>query len=103
MNHVGQHNLVEPLKLLPCFWGLSSIWMGWQLSTDGLINLGCSGQPIFIPQDDQDVDMGQASLLELNHPQLCRHHTEDLGLHDIIHQLVLLLLEDSCHQIWPIL
>ena len=84
MHHVGQHNLVEPLKLTSCCWSLICIWMGWQLSTDGLINFSCSGQSILLPKNDQDVDMGQSSLLELNHSQVCRYHTEDLASHDII-------------------
>ena len=55
--------------------------MWGQLGTDGLIDLCSRGHPVLLPQNDQDVDV------EL----------------DVIHQPFLLLLEDSCHQIWPVL
>ena len=103
MNHVGQHDPIQPFELLPCLFHLSSIRMWWQLSTDSCIDMGCHSQSIFLMKDYQNMNMEQASFLELYYPQIRRHHTKDFAFHYVIDELVLLHLEYSCYQIWLVL
>ena len=71
----------------------------WKLCEHYLVNIFPSG--VAIAHDEEEMTMRKTSLLELDGVDVSNHFAQYTTL-DILQELLLLYLENSCCQIWTI-
>ena len=103
MDHVVDNYLLKICSCLLFSFIVCIIWTWGKLSCDNSIHKVRSDQPIVVSKDVEGVEVWQTSFLKLNSGDVGHHFTQKLAIDDVIHHLVLLQLEDSGHQVRPIL
>lgn len=89
MNHAGLDQVVQLQVLL---------WI-WNLGRDELVNVISCPEFVLSSQDDQDVTVWQACLLELDDMHMSHRHTKNVAVLDVTEEFCEVEVEDPRHQV----
>ena len=78
MNHTVHDNVLQPLPLFLLFGVIGIIWAWWQLRGDNAVHKLWSHVSIMVSQNDEDVTVWKASLLEFNDIHVCHSFPQQL-------------------------
>ena len=104
VDHVVDYQLLQlPSGLFPLWPFWKYVWVWWQLSCDDLVDFIGSVQSVLLLENEENMGMRKPSLLELHHIHIASSSAHDLGVDEVIHQLLSLQTEHPGHNVRPVL